>query len=698
MTNIHETIRQVEKLSPELGRQIKKYVRDHSYGLVFEQDLPESVRLYTKTPAINDTVNILPPRGQKEKDENWAPWVVKNIKDTTATIDNGKKTETISVNDIVPIVSYKDTIYPGLKEVDRIERGNPNDSYQVVINAENYHALEMLTYCYPSKVDCIYIDPPYNTGAQDWKYNNNYVDATDKYRHSKWLSFMERRLKLAKQLLNPNNSVLICTVDEHEYLRLGLLLEQVFPEARIQMISSVINPTGAVRVQQFNRTDEYIFILEFGSAVPLPLPLSSEWRTAQSRISGPTWRTVRRRGSHDARTDRFHEFYPIYCDRKSGKIIKVGLPLAPTQNRSTIKSDNSQVEIVFPLRSDGSEGCWQISRNLFISLLHQGFIRTVSRNKFGWVPTYLAQGERTKIKEGVYKVTGRSGTNNEIHLESEGTASFVPGTQWRISSHNAGVYGSTLIKSIFHDSRFNYPKSLYAVHDVIRFFVDNNPNALIVDFFAGSGTTLQAVNLLNAEDGGHRHCVLVTNNEVSADESSRMAKKGLRPGDPDWEKYGIARYVTWPRTKCTIKGVDINGKPLKGTYLGTNIPMSDGFKANAIFFDLTYQSLWPVRLDRAFSAIAPILWMQAGCRGPIIIERNKSYKTTPYYGVLFDYNQASKFCQKVKATPTITDAYVVTDDQRRYSAMCRRLPGINVHRLYESYLRTFQILGEGALD
>ena len=128
----------------------------------------------------------------------------------------------------MPVAEYDQPIYAGLKETGRVERGG-DKPYQVVINGENYHALEALAFAYAGKVDCIYIDPPYNTGARDWKYNNDYVDGSDAYRHSKWLAFMERRLKLAKQLLNPNDSVLIVTIDEKEYLRLGLLLENVFP-------------------------------------------------------------------------------------------------------------------------------------------------------------------------------------------------------------------------------------------------------------------------------------------------------------------------------------------------------------------------------------------------------------------------------------------------------------------------------------
>ena len=115
--------------------------------------------------------------------------------------------------------------------------------------------MKALTYTHRGKVDAIYIDPPYNGGAKDWKYNNDYVEGDDLYRHSKWLAMMERRLLIARQLLKPVDSVLIVTIDEKDYLRLGLLLEQAFPEARIQMVSSVINHSGVARAKEFYRAD-----------------------------------------------------------------------------------------------------------------------------------------------------------------------------------------------------------------------------------------------------------------------------------------------------------------------------------------------------------------------------------------------------------------------------------------------------------
>lgn len=700
MANINETISEVAKLNPELARQIQKYVKNHSYGLVFEHNLPEAVRLYKKTACVGDTVNVLPERGKNETDENTVPWVVKSVKGDDAVIEHDGEQQTVKAEDIVPLVSYRNVIYPGLKEIDRIERGNPNDPYHMVINSENYHALEALTYAYAGKVDCIYIDPPYNTGAKDWKYNNDYVAADDQYRHSKWLAFMERRLKLAKQLLNPNDSVLIVTIDEKEYARLGLLLEQVFPESNIQMVSTAINGKGVARNNEFARVNEYVYFVRLGESSVEALPLSSDWtgNVKTTTTNKVRWGSLMRSGSGALRSDSPGCFYPVYISKDKKHFCGAGNVVPPEVDYKSVNIPDDVIAL-FPIHDDGVEGRWQYSRDEFLKIMDKGYVRISTQTKGNKVATlrYISEGWQKKVESGEIPVVGKDVDGSLIFDDGNYVKSFVPGNQWWITSHDATEFGSKLITAII-GKRFSFPKSLYAVEDALRFFIANKPNALIIDFFAGSGTTLHAVNLLNAEDGGHRRCICVTNNEVSADEAKKFTKQGLRQGDEEWEQFGIARYVTWPRTKCSIEGVDVNGKPLKGNYIGSDMPMADGFKANAIFCELTYESAWPIRLDRAFDAIAPILWMQAGCQGPIIMRIGKSYLTTDYYGVLFDYNQASKFCDKVKKTPSIKTVFIVTDDQRRYSNMCKRLPGVEVHRLYETFLRTFEICGEGGLD
>ena len=197
-------------------------------------------------------------------------------------------------------------------------------------------------------------------------------------------------------------------------------------------------------------------------------------------------------------------------------------------------------------------------------LYHQGFIKITYTKKWGITPQYLAKGEREKVARGQFPVVGRDQYGTVITADSVEAAPFVPGTQWRITPHNAREHGSKMLRRMFGDKPFDFSKSLYAVADVIKFFVSTKPDALILDFFAGSGTTLHAVNLLNCEDGGKRRCILVTNNEVSEQEANLLRSKGYNPGDPEWEDLGIAHSVTWPRTVSSITGLTVGGKPISG--------------------------------------------------------------------------------------------------------------------------------------
>ena len=699
MANIYETIAEVKKLNPELARQVEKYVKEHSYGLVFEQNLPDAVRLWTKKPAKGDKVNILPPRGAFDTEENSKIWYVIEIVDGMATLSDGQEIKMISVEDIVPVVGHKDEIYPGLRVIDKVERGEVNDPYHMVINAENYHALEALCYAYAGKVDCIYIDPPYNTGAKDWKYNNDYVGQDDQYRHSKWLAMMERRLKLAKKLLNPADSVMIVTIDEKEYLRLGMLLEQMFPEANMQMISSVINNAGSSRGSEFARCNEYLFLLMFGNASPKPYNIIGEADTGRNsgNNGGNVWKQLRKTSDASRRIDRPNLFYPIYVDIENKIIKKIGDSVDISVSINDIPDIKGLVKIL-PIRQDKSEGRWYCEPETLREYNDKHYVK-VGRN--GSI-SYLTEKYRTGIETGEYEIIGYRDGVGEILFKDNNVPVIMPTNQWHYKSHDAGNYGTGINKLLMPDRKFPYPKSLYAIEDIIHFFVADKPNALVIDFFAGSGTTAHATMLLNHLDGGHRRSVMITNNEIGPDAEKDFINKQLRPSDEEWQKYGIANYITWERVKAAITGINTNGEPIKGDYKFTEeFPMSEGFKENAVFCELTYEDPWAIRLDHAFNAVAPILWMLAGCKGKIIEKLGKGYATTCHYAVLFKYDSINKLVEILKNKPSIEHVFVVTDDQQRYLNIIKKLNMIkpqNIHRLYESYLRSFEIVGEGGLD
>lgn len=271
----------------------------------------------------------------------------------------------------------------------------------------------------------------------------------------------------------------------------------------------------------------------------------------------------------------------------------------------------------------------------------------------------------------------------------------MPKTLWTFETHDARDYGTKILKNVIGETRFDFPKSLYAVEDCLKLFVTSKPNALIVDFFAGSGTTLHAVNLLNAEDGGNRRCIMVTNNEISAEERKGFEARGIQQGDPEWEARGIARYVTWPRTVCSIEGHDVNGNPLKGNYIGSNIPMADGFKANAAFFKLGFLDKTKVSLGMQFKELISTLWMKAGAIGkcPVIDASVPDMLILPNnkMAILNDENQFGEFAEQLTQHPEIDVVYLVTDYESSFVAMTQALEGKKTYQLYRDYLDNFRI-------
>ena len=198
---------------------------------------------------------------------------------------------------------------------------------------------------------------------------------------------------------------------------------------------------------------------------------------------------------------------------------------------------------------------------------------------------------------------------------------------------------------------------------------------------------------LNKQDGGKRQCISITNNEVGAEEQRALREQGFLPGDPEWEKWGISEYITKPRIAAAITGKTPDGQPIKGDYKFTDeFPMSEGFEENAEFFTLTYENPIGVSHNRAFARIAPLLWMRAGCTGRRIDEvPDQGWDVADTYGLLTDLDQAAAFSDAVEAKATVRIAFIVTDDDRRFQSIARRLPGtVEPVRLYESYLTNFR--------
>lgn len=710
MSRLTDLIHQAKSLDPQLGldldTEFRALLKRRSFGLVFERHHPEAVELSQRPVRKGDTVRILPPRGSMEKGDKRL-WRVLKIERNNGSrmahlIEVGKDIpERISVTleDVVVVAAFRDPLYPGLAETGRIERGG-DKPFHTVINGENYHVLEMLTYTHRHKVDAIYIDPPYNSGAKDWKYNNDYVESDDLYRHSKWLAMMERRLLVASELLNPEDSVLIVTIDEREYLRLGLLLEQTFPEAEIEMVTSVISAKGVARFGQFSRVEEFIYFVRLGaSEVQLgEQNMLDESRSALAQIGREIeWLGLRRREPTARRGARPNQFYPIFVEMTSGHIHSIGDPITDDIDRASVTSPQGTFA-VWPLRPNGNEGLWGITPDTAKRYLRDGFIRSRNHKPFSQQAAihYLPSGTVDAIQDGRIEVIGRDpdGAVKAVYRERKGV---IPKRVWNMPSHNAENGGSLVLSKLIPQRHFPFPKSLYAVEDALRFFVGNKPEGIILDFFSGSGTSAHAVMRLNRQDGGRRQCISVTNNEVAADEQESLRREGLRPGDSDWERWGICEYITKLRIQAAITGKTPDGQPISGDYRFTDeFPMSEGFEENAVFFTLTYEGALSVSHHRAFERVAPLLWLRAGSIGRIINAiPERGWDVAESYGVLVALDEATAFVKAMSGIETARIAYIVTDDDRRFQMICSHLPDhITPLRLYESYMANFEINSE----
>ena len=809
MALLQDLIQQIDDpaLKERILQETNKLLKQKKFGLVFEEHLPECTPLYDvpirvgskvalKTGYVSDIYTVVKIDGD----------------DMLCDRRETHEQKTFKMDEIVAVAEFGEPIYPTLKPIDTVENAPDSSLWHTLIEADNYHALQLLEYLYAEKVDCIYIDPPYNTGAKDWKYNNDYVDSADVYRHSKWLSFMEKRLRLAKKLLNPDIGVLIITIDEHELHHLRTLVDELFPEAYIQMVTYVINPKGVTQ-GRFSRVEEYAIYCFMPHAM---VPRSNDNLlnvVEDKRTLKPRWKVLLRSGTNSRRADRKNMFYPIYVDLERGRVVSAGESL-PFDQEPILNEKVGDYYTAWPIRTDGTYGNWGVGYETLNELIKEGYVSLggYDKKRNTYAITYISEPNREKIANGEIIITGRDEVTGVVNIEFASRNNKTIKTIWHRTLHDAGAYGTDIVSSIIGKKRtFDFPKSLYSERDAIAAVVRDRKDALILDFFAGSGTTLNAINLLNAEDGGCRRCIIVTNNELSSEDSTRLKSEGYQPNDSVWQQMGICQAVTWPRTKYSILGKRDDGTILDGRYYMTNTvkkeldrnfyqlnfvaanpskqqkkqmisllrdkngktqlpqklvddsgfivsedysasvlfdiavtdewlmelqgqdqitdfyivtddkrefvaikekvsellgnyseeiadirPMSDGFKANAAFFKLSFLDKTAVALGRQFRELLPVLWMKAGAIGKyptlesdtlpdmLILPENKM-------AVLIDEIYYSEFDAQLDQHPEIQTVFIVTDSESAYRTMIRTYEGKACYQLYRDYLDNFRI-------
>lgn len=599
--------------------------------------------------------------------------------------------ERLPVAELLLVKRFGEPIYPLLKPLGRIEQGGPERPYHAVINGENFHALQLLVHLLEGQVDCIYIDPPFNTGARDWRYNNRYVDSNDAWRHSKWLSMLQKRLRLAKRLLKPDG-VLIVMIDEHELHHLGMLLEHLFPDAYRQLVTLVVNPKGVTQ-ERFSRVEEYALFCFLGGAQvgsigdDLLTPQAAEDEGDDGDLR-PRWKGLLRSGTNSRREDRKNMFYPVLIDPDHGSVVDVGESLMPTTKQPDFKRKIRGLTPAWPVRRDGTLGNWGVGATSLKKLIDLGYVSLgeFDAKRKTWGLSYLAKTAQEQIASGLLEIVGRDEGRNIVDVRYTAARSRHIKTVWHRTSHDAGAYGSDVLRTLIGGRKFPFPKSIWAVRDCLAAVVGDRPDAIVLDFFAGSGTTLHSVCLLNAKDQGKRQCILVTNNEVDADAARKLYQDGHRRGDPAYEEQGIFEQVTRPRCEAVITGKSADAKALPKDLAG--------FSENLEFFELGYADPDDIDLRRHDAALLPLVWLAAGGVGPRDTKAKPPFSMPKgaRYAVLFDERCFRAFADALAERREITHVWLITDSEARYVEMRSRLPAhVVASMLYRDYLRRFRL-------
>lgn len=667
MARIEEKISEIADpaLRQSIAEEVAKLKKHTRFGLVFEEHQPEVVPIYGKRIKRGERV--------AKKTGNLSEiWRVVSVRDGVAVCEQEKGGKTLAetresfpTQQLVVIRSMGETIYPSLTPVDSVTNGDPAAPHHVLIEADNFHALQLLLFPYEGKVDCIYIDPPYNTGASDWKYNNDYVDRNDQWRHSKWLTFMAKRLRLAKRLLNPDTGVLMVTIDEHEVHHLRVLLDQVLPEATKQMVTVVINPKGVTQGRLSRVEEHVIFCFNKDAKVTggdddLLNPINAAQR--------PRWKGLLRSGDDARRQDRQDMFYPVLIDESKMSVVGAGEPL-PLDVQPNLGEKFETLSAAWPVRSDGTLGRWGVGHETLRKLIKKGYVAVgrfdPKRNTFGI--TYLSQQLQEQIENGELEIVGRDEEKNVVDVMYSESAARRVKTVWHRSAHDAGANGSDMLSSILGKKRaFSFPKSLYAVRDTLACVMRKKKDAVVLDFFAGSGTTLNAVNLLNATDGGRRQCIMVTNNEVSEEEARTLMAQNVQPGHDEWERHGICRSVTWPRSKFTILGKRDDGAPLTGDFLtGKQVTRDKARTIRQLGFVEGRNLPLPQRKQIA-SLLPGVIQSKIG-NGPWFLEEGVPVS------VLWDVRQAPSWLEALSDANHVNDLCVVTTESRSFTALKKQI-------------------------
>jgi adenine-specific DNA-methyltransferase len=385
-----------------------------------------------------------------------------------------------------------------------------DDLRGLVINADNFQGLNFLKAQYREGLDCIYIDPPYNATSSEILYKNN-------FKHSAWLSFIETRLLVAKELMKPNATIIIA-IDENEQERLGILIEEIFPNYEKFCISIVHNPAGVQGIN-FSSSHEYAYFV---------FPKKGNY-IGQTERDEPLISNFRDWGGTSARNLAKTCFYPIKV--KDNEIIGFGDVCDESYHPGVSNIEEGDITLVYPIDSKGVERKWVFSKS-----------------------TAERESQQLFVVEDKGEISIKRKKTTRSHL-----------TVWNSKKYYANIYGSRVITSMFGEQPFSFPKSIHTVEDCLKALSQlKKEDGVIMDFFAGSGTTAHATINLNRADGGERKFILIEQGDYCKKVTTPRSLKALysskwKDGLPEQDDSipGIVKVITLEGYEDTLNNLNL---------------------------------------------------------------------------------------------------------------------------------------------
>lgn len=585
--------------------------------------------------------------------KDYSTWTKEELIKRIRQLEERKKYGLVWEEKSEEVVEMCKSKLPILKEVKNKEIiTDKNKPVNLLIEGDNYHALSVLNYTHEKKIDIIYIDPPYNTGTDEFKYNDKWVDKKDAYRHSKWIAFMSKRLRLAKNLLK-DTGVIFISINEEELGQLKLLCDDIF-RLDNYLTTFTIKVRHEDRIlkgdKDFHEVFEYLLL----------------YRRSKS------FKTVKRIRENKSIDDYVYEIVEKNKKPENKQLgSKIAYFLKPGEYEIIKKPPSEKrlkkINIRGSIKEGNSSGRFYM-RYLDSLKNRNGYlykVENIGDDDLGFRYFLLPTTEK--------KINGDYFQGIPVHRKETKEYPYPNYLDFESEFNNVGYEGG-----------IDFRNGKKPIDFILKIFemggVNRNSDALILDFFAGSGSIGHAVLGLNRENKGNRSFILCTNNEVDRKTNEKLRKEGYKPGDKKYELEGVCQKVCYPRMKNAIFG-----------YKDSRRNEYEGLEGNLKYFKTGFVDSEPTDKNKIklTQQATEMLCIKEGTfekvlnRKDFMIFKNNNH----YTGIIFDQLAIPKFKKNIKDIKSKFSVYIFSLSDEEFEDMKQK---VKLSPIPEAILRVYR--------